>query len=197
MVIPFLRMTAIVRDGDLFENTHRYAILVQQCNCVTTKAHGLSLDIARIFGSYANPYALRQNIHQHSNLAEPSDRPSPGTVQLLWDLNETSNPAVACVYGQWSPGAPSSKLLTAYPLAPGENRTETALLRERWFSMGLTALAGRIREGVHEPVTIAFPYHIGCGLAGGDWAKYTAMITGFADEVGRCGHEVVIYRKRM
>jgi len=190
--------TATVRDGDLFENTHRYAILVQQCNCVTTKAHGLSLDIARTFGSYANPYAKRRNMGQHANLANPWDRPDPGTVELLRDENDPSHPVVACVYGQWSPGAlTSASLPSAYPLAPGETSTETALLRERWFSMGLAQLAERVRERFHEPVTIAFPYHIGCGLAGGDWSKYSAIIAGFADEVRRCGHEVVIYRKRV
>jgi len=49
----------------------------------------------------------------------------------------------------------------------------------------------RIRETVPEGSSFAFPHRIGCGLAGGDWPLYLAMLKSFAahPKIGR----VVIY----
>lgn len=40
-------------------------------------------------------------------------------------------------------------------------------------------VAGRItaREG------LSFPWHIGCGLAGGDWGRYSDILSGFAANI--------------
>ena len=35
--------------------------------------------------------------------------------------------------------------------------------------------------GNDKPRSIAFPDHIGCGLAGGDWDTYLALLTNFAN----------------
>ena len=35
--------------------------------------------------------------------------------------------------------------------------------------------------GKEKPSSTAFPYKIGCGLAGGKWSKYEAMIEAFAE----------------
>jgi hypothetical protein len=40
--------------------------------------------------------------------------------------------------------------------------------------------------------SIAFPWRIGCGAAGGNWEKYMKMIEGFSEYVDG---EVLIYRK--
>lgn len=45
---------------------------------------------------------------------------------------------------------------------------------------------------VHEDVDIAFPYNIGCGLAGGDWKIIEQLITEFAEKSGLKAKIVVL-----
>jgi hypothetical protein len=40
----------------------------------------------------------------------------------------------------------------------------------------------QIGEALQERDTVAFPYKIGCGLAGGDWKIYGKMLADFAEE---------------
>lgn len=51
--------------------------------------------------------------------------------------------------------------------------------RETWFGEALADLATQLKE---EKETVAFPYKIGCGLAGGNWEKYRAMIEKFDED---------------
>ena len=64
------------------------------------------------------------------------------------------------------------------PPPPGATWRDSAAQREAWFERGLQhigALAGGAR-----PRSLAFPEQIGCGLGGGDWPRYEAMIEAFA-----------------
>ena len=51
-------------------------------------------------------------------------------------------------------------------------------MNARWFAACLRAIADLPPE--RRPRSIAFPERVGCGLAGGDWAHYEAMIEEFA-----------------
>ena len=44
--------------------------------------------------------------------------------------------------------------------------------------------------------SIAFPWRIGCGLAGGNWEWYLGTLKNFADHVEeKQGAKVIIYRR--
>ena len=76
------------------------------------------------------------------------------------------------LYGQNKPGKP--------------NKTETAANRLEWFKSGLS----QIRE-VFLGTTIAVPYKIGCGLAGGNWDDYLAAL----EEHSRLsGGDVIVHK---
>lgn len=44
------------------------------------------------------------------------------------------------------------------------------------------------------PLTISFPYLIGCGIAGGDWEAYFSMLEGFSNTVEKIGGQVTLYK---
>jgi len=138
--------------------------LVHQCNCQTTGSAGLA---AAIFEKYpaANTYRNgKQRI--------------PGTVDVIEGVAEDRN--VVNLYGQDKPGRPSM----------GE------FCRKQWFQSALSELGTIIRThpaNQGRRVTVAFPYQIGCGLAGGDWSVYSTLIGYFAEKYKDVLH-VVIYR---
>ena len=63
---------------------------------------------------------------------------------------------------------------------PGSSKyqNDTPEIREKAFAECLRGIEGI--AGVH---SIAFPWCIGCGAAGGDWMVYKEMIDSFADRV--------------
>jgi hypothetical protein len=59
-------------------------------------------------------------------------------------------------------------------------------VRLHYFRSCLELLAGRVlatKTPDDKPMCLAFPVNIGCGLAGGDWGLYEAMIAAFATTV--------------
>jgi hypothetical protein len=50
--------------------------------------------------------------------------------------------------------------------------------RLKWFKATLKQIAQ-----LPELESVAFPYQIGCGLAGGDWKQYRAALEEFAERV--------------
>ena len=50
--------------------------------------------------------------------------------------------------------------------------------REAWFRACLQQIGGMPGR----PRSIAFPYQVGCGMAGGSWPAYEAMLLAFACE---------------
>ena len=72
---------------------------------------------------------------------------------------------------------------------PGKTRFQDA--REHYFKLCLIELISLSRG--HRNSTFAFPWGIGCGLAGGDWKVYEEMLQEFADKIGE--DRVVIYKK--
>lgn len=57
---------------------------------------------------------------------------------------------------------------------------DSATMRQAWFRQGLHALLEMLHEAKEDTNSVAFPYLIGCGLAGGHWPSYYAMICEFA-----------------
>jgi hypothetical protein len=69
--------------------------IVQQCNCLTVKTHGLSQSIAERY-PWANLYATRRPLG-HRNLAIKADRGRPGTIRIL---SNGIDPDVICFLAQ-------------------------------------------------------------------------------------------------
>ena len=67
---------------------------------------------------------------------------------------------------------------------------ESLALRLKWFKMGLD----EIRKQLPDLKSIAFPFQIGCGLAGGDWNVYLNEIERFANSFDDRDVDVVVYK---
>jgi O-acetyl-ADP-ribose deacetylase (regulator of RNase III) len=149
-------------------------VIVQQLNCLTTRAHGLSKSIADKW-LWADRYTQRKQIGIR-NCAVEEDRDVPGTISILNPPDGVIAPIVVGLFGQYSPGKP---LQYDYKLLLSSQ--DTTEQREKWFSESLLALAEFVNKNKFK--TIAFPYQIGCGLAGGDWYSYRTMLEEFSNSV--------------
>lgn len=149
--------------------------IVQQCNCLAVRPHGLAASIAEAL-PYANIYGQRRGIGAR-NLAQVSDRPAVGTCQLVKGGDDHKGPYVACLFGQYVYGKAE-----AYRV--GDPQIEdTNAARETYFQLALTDFAKQVQQINANGVKIqrvAFPFLIGCGLAGGHWKHYERMIQEFA-----------------
>jgi hypothetical protein len=96
----------------------------------------------------------------------------------------TLTPTVINMFAQWEMGGPG-RYNRVRPAPP----SDSARVREEWFQQCLHAIMALDRK----PASIAFPYEIGCGLAGGNWPRYDAMLVAFAQ---RSGIHVFICRWR-
>jgi O-acetyl-ADP-ribose deacetylase (regulator of RNase III) len=97
-------------------------------------------------------------------------RSKPGTIQICGD--GAANRFIVNMFAQWSPGKPRGK--------------DTADQRLRNFRQCLSKIAQ-----IPALQSVAFPFNIGCGLAGGNWNDYKAEIEAFAQ---RTRTDVVLYR---
>lgn len=140
--------------------------LCHQCNCVTNKAAHLSKDVFATY-PYADVYAARSN---------PD---APGTICVKG--NGSDQRYVVNMFGQYYPGNPK------YPTS----NLDGTKAREKYFHQCLLSLAK-----IPDLESVAFPWKIGCGAAGGDWNIYLGNITNFANYVEQTQNvRVVIYRR--
>jgi O-acetyl-ADP-ribose deacetylase (regulator of RNase III) len=140
--------------------------LCHQCNCVTNKAAHLSKDV---FTKY--PYA-----DAYSGRVEPD---KPGTIQVKG--NGQDQRYVINMFGQYYPGK------SKYPYS----NLDGIEIRRKYFYKCLLRIAK-----LSELESLAFPWRIGCGAAGGDWAHYLGTLTNFANYVETTqGAKVLIYRR--
>lgn len=130
--------------------THDAQYIVHQCNCVTNRSAHLAKSVFSAF-----PYA-----DIYSNRTEPD---SLGTIKIRG--NGSDQRYVINMFGQYFPGR------CKYPNASKDNPT----LRKESFQKCLD----KISE-IDDLESIAFPWGIGCGAAGGDWEEYEKMISNFA-----------------
>lgn len=159
------------KSADLLIAKEEY--IIHQCNCVTTRAVGLAQDIATKY-PYASPYAFRRHNRNQPSRCIPEDISKPGTFQV-WRDPKGNGPQFIGFYSQYNPGKPHGK----------EDSYE---VREEWFRQCLDAI--KEIEGLR---SVAFPWKIGCGLAGGKWEVYERMITEWAEKNPEIS--VVIYCK--
>jgi len=96
----------------------------------------------------------------------------PGEVLITYP--EEKGPIVVAFLAQYYPGRSR----------PGDSRTE----RLKWFRECIGSLAIFMKErGIDR---VAFPFKIGCGLAGGIWEDYLRILEDFSKTIN-----VIIYRK--
>ena len=145
-------------NGDLLNATENY--IAQQCNCITCTPHGLSKSISNKF-SHGDCYGKRGRLSR--NTAVEEDRSTPGTIEIL-----KGKPNIICIFGQWTPGKINSVWVDRYPKRNGKK--ETTKDRLEWFKQGIKEIENQVKD------TIAIPYKIGCGLAGGDWVTYKKIL---------------------
>ena len=144
-------------------------VICHQVNCLTVRPHGLSLTLSQTY-PWGDIYKTRKSINGR-NLATKETRGEPGTITIF---EITSKPAVACLQAQWDYGKCSSvqkRKILPYSDTPNN--------REMWFKRCMQEL-GRTPYR-----SFAFPFKIGCGLAGGSWTNYLKMIKCFAIEYKR------------
>lgn len=161
--------------GDLLASD--CTVLVQQLNCLTTRAHGLSRDIANRF-PYADVYARRTPMRAGVNLAKAGERPRPGGLEVALPSKGDTRPIVVGILGQWSCSTPGRYY--ANVRVPDASGPETHVMRACWFRQGLEALLLWLQARPEPELSVGFPYRIGCGKAGGNWTEYEAMLQRFA-----------------
>ncbi len=124
--------------------------IAHQCNCITKKAAHLSFDVFQRF-PYANIYATRPN----------TDR--PGTIVIKGD--GVTQRYVINMLGQYYPGKPK------YP----NSSLDGSKIREQYFHQCLLQI-----YKIRDLKSIAFPYKVGCGAAGGNWNNYLGTLENFS-----------------
>jgi len=88
------------------------------------------------------------------------------TTEVRGDGSDES-PFIIAMFAQYYPG-------------PSKYDNDTVEMREKWFEQCLEEMRKTVNQTVH---SVAFPWKIGCGLAGGNWNKYRLMIATFAAQI--------------
>lgn len=138
--------------------------ICHQTNCVTKRAAHLSKDVFAQY-PYADIYTGRLN---------PSE---PGTIVICG--NGDDQRYVINMLGQYYPGNPK------YP----DSKLDGIAARKKYFYQCLLRIAK-----INDIESIAFPWRIGCGAAGGNWDTYLGKIKNFEKYVEPKGVKVVIYK---
>ena len=139
--------------------------LCHQCNCITKRSAHLAQTVFQHY-PYADVYTAR---------TEPDQ---PGTIIVRG--NGEDQRFVIALLGQYYPGKPKYR----------DSNLDGVLSREKYFHRALMAVAR-----IPNLESVAFPWRVGCGAAGGDWEHYLGTINNFAQYVEeKQGARVVIYR---
>jgi len=166
--IPKPTNNVVIVEGDLLKAPEQY--IVHQCNCVTINAKGIALSINKKY-PWANIYSERKTLVVNGtrrNLATVNTRDIPGTIKI--QSSPMGSKHVICMFSQYYPGKPNMQ--TSY----NKNTLDTVHDRSKWF----TKCLDKIAEELPDVKTLAFPYKIGCGLAGGDWYLYYRHLRNFS-----------------
>lgn len=138
--------------GNLLEAKEQY--ICHQCNCISDYAAGLAKQIFQRF-PYSDIYSCRKDYPMEFR---PLSWEKPGSIITKGDGD--SQRYVINMLCQISPG----KYKQSYTTDSYENRL-------KYFQMALDKIS-RLK-GLN---SVAFPYGIGCGLAGGNWDDYYSML---------------------
>lgn len=173
-----LTMPLSTENGDLLNSAA--FVIVHQTNCVTRRSHGLA---ASVFRKWPATDIYRERGGSSPNISSICDRGVPGSLIIK---KRDSNKFVANLMGQVAPGKPGA-WAARYQIDP---QTDTAERRLQYFKNGLDELRKFVVD--RNITTVAMPWMIGCGLAGGDWAKYQQIIEDFANDLKSC--KVTLYK---
>lgn len=146
-------MNLKVIEGNLLDSSEQY--IAHQCNCLTIHSAGIAHNIFKTF-PWANIYIERKSKKATHHLGE---------IHVRGDGKEKR--FVINMMAQFYPGK------TKYP----NSKKDGTARREEAFTECLKKI-GEI-PGLK---SIAFPFKIGCNMAGGDWHKYRHMIRLFAED---------------
>lgn len=142
-------------EGNLLESEEKY--ICHQCNCVSRKSAHLAYDIFKKF-PYSNVYSHRIYPHKPLKGEEAGD--------IIIRGNGIDHRYVIALMGQQFPGSPK------YP----NSKLDGYLARKNYFHSCLDKISK-----IEELESIAFPWGIGCGAAGGNWDEYLNMIEEFSN----------------
>jgi O-acetyl-ADP-ribose deacetylase (regulator of RNase III) len=160
------REEKLVIAGDLLSMVNTY--ICHQCNCTSTTGRGLAVDIFNKYPS-ANVYKQKHKLGDYSAV---------GTI----DVFDADDNHVINMYAQYRP-------------AGIESGGATRAFRKQWFKECLDDLHEYLVENARDHATVAFPYLIGCGLAGGNWSEYHALILDFAENISDVAKVVIVRRE--
>ena len=165
-----------ILDSEILAN---YTAIAQQTNCIGCYPAGLAEDIARVLPYGCSYKKRRPNLQERKfSIAIEEDHSEPGTIDIRRPpssntADSNDSPIVINMMAQWELGPALKYSRARCPKGP-----DSIYNREKWFQMCLDKITDL---GEDKPASIAFPHKIGCGLAGGNWQKYDAMIQTFAN----------------
>lgn len=159
-------MSAKIICGNLFHADEQY--IAHQCNSVTTTGAHLAKSMFQQF-PYADIYSTRTKVDWHEA------RDKPGTIIVRG--NGEDQRYVINMIAQVFPGK------AKFP----DSKVDGWKARQQYFRKCLIAILK-----LPNLESIAFPWKIACGAAGGDWDVYLEMIHGFSNYVKG---DVSIYRR--
>ncbi len=110
-------------------------------------------------------------------MAVSEDRAIPGTIKVY---RSSHGPTFVSMFAQWGMGRPYSYNNVDREFTDGFQE------RIQWFKGCLSDVADL------KPVSVAMPFQIGCGLAGGNWKVYENIISDWAE--AHPSISVVLYR---
>ena len=157
-------------------------VIVHQTNCQGVMGAGLARQIKYKFPDVYNEYR-----HKVNSFSQPSYRTNLlGTSQLIQVENPAEYNAVCNLFGQFDIGTQLRQ--TDYEAFFGGLYDLKRQLEEK-------EAAGYENEKTYATkYSIAFPFKIGCGLAGGTWRIIYSMIwTMFGNEVEDRDRPIVFY----
>lgn len=129
-------------------------VIAHQCNCVTKVGKGLSHSLFKQYPE-ANIYRIRKT---HS---------IPGNSIIIYVEKPRSKVKyIANMLAQYYPG-------------PSKYENDTPQMRVEWFKACLQQVADFMQG--NQLTSLALPYRIGCGLAGGNWTIYEQVIREFSE----------------
>lgn len=141
--------------GDIFSTNfkNKFDTICHQCNCVTDKGAGFYKVLVDKYPE-VEIYSQRKILTQ----SDDSGNTIPGTIRIM---KSSDYRTIIHMFSQYYPGKPKY--------------WDNCDKRTRWFSECLDKI-----KNTPNIKSIAFPYKIGCGLAGGDWFIYKKIIQNFA-----------------
>jgi O-acetyl-ADP-ribose deacetylase (regulator of RNase III) len=150
-------------EDSIFNSPEQY--ICHQCNAISHGAGGLAYSLFKQY-PYANIYANR------------TGPDTPGDIIIKG--NGLDQRYIINMIGQYYPGY--SGKISGYGVPDSAND------RQDYFQQCLDRIAL-----IDNLESIAFPYKIGCDLAGGDWNVYSHMLEQFAEQL-KDKVKVVIYK---